>query len=105
MLRPGTPGDELMLRAVSDHFGVPINIVTSDAFMWFQRYAPAKTCSQREVTVAFLGPHTWMPVRKQSTLTALRLTIGGGSEWRQAKEVRRKMAHMEPQPGTPPSLR
>lgn len=34
MARPGTPGDELMLRAVSDHFGLPINIATSDAFMW-----------------------------------------------------------------------
>lgn len=33
MARPGTPGDELMLRAVADHFGVPINICTSDPFM------------------------------------------------------------------------
>lgn len=34
MARPGTPGDELMLRAVADHFGFAINIVTSDPFMW-----------------------------------------------------------------------
>lgn len=34
MARPGTPGDELMLRAVGDHFCLPINIATSDAFMW-----------------------------------------------------------------------
>jgi hypothetical protein len=34
MARPGTPGDELMLRALADHFGLPVNIVTSDAFMW-----------------------------------------------------------------------
>lgn len=29
----------------------------------FQRYAPFKTRSRREVTLAFLGPCTWMPVR------------------------------------------
>lgn len=35
MARGGTPGDELMLRALADHFWCPINIVTSDAFMWW----------------------------------------------------------------------
>jgi len=29
----------------------------------FQRYAPVQTRSLREVTLAFLGPCTWMPVR------------------------------------------
>lgn len=97
MARPGTPGDELMLRAVADHFGLPINIVTSDAFMWFQRYAPFKTRSRREVTLAFLGPCTWMPVRRQSAMTTLRLSLSGGSEWRQARDIRRRMVQMDPQ--------
>jgi hypothetical protein len=30
-----------MLRAVSDHFGLPINIATSDAFMWCVQADPA----------------------------------------------------------------
>lgn len=34
MAQAGTPGDELMLRAVADHFGFSVNIATSDAFMW-----------------------------------------------------------------------
>jgi hypothetical protein len=95
MARPGTPGDELMLRAVADHFGVPVNIATSDPFMWFQRYAPAQTRSLREVTLAFLGPCTWMPVRRQSTMSALKLTLTGSSDLRAAREMRRRMQQLE----------
>ncbi|PSC76272.1 OTU family cysteine protease [Micractinium conductrix] len=104
MARPGTPGDELMLRAVSDRFGVPVNTVSADAFMWFQRYAPPRTLSQREVTLAYLGPSTWMPVRRQSAISSLRLTLSGSSEWRAAREVRRKMAALEGALGMPPDL-
>lgn len=45
--------------------------------------------------------------RRQSTMTTLRLSLSGGSEWRQAREMRRKMMHMDlqqqqqQQPGTP----
>jgi hypothetical protein len=63
----------------------------------FQRYSPLRTLSRREPTLAFLGPNTWMPVRRQSTMTALRLSISGGSEWRAAREVRRKMSQLEGQ--------
>ncbi|KAL4857430.1 hypothetical protein ACK3TF_002303 [Chlorella vulgaris] len=102
MARPGTPGDELMLRAVSDHFGLPINIATSDAFMWFQRYSPVKTMSQREVTLAFLGPNTWMPVRRQSAITSLKLSLSGSSEWRLARDLRRKMSQQDGHPPATP---
>lgn len=40
-------------------------------------------------------------------MTTLRLSLSGGSEWRQAREMRRKMMHMDlqqqqqQQPGTP----
>ena len=54
----------------------------------FQRYAPPRTLSQREVTLAYLGPSTWMPVRRQSAISSLRLTLSGSSEWRTAREVR-----------------
>lgn len=177
MARAGTPGDELMLRAVADRLGVPVNIATSDAFMWcvrpaaggaagaagawlakpcvcrgaasrplvsgplepeapapqlekrhapctplqlahpalpappaarptrrFQRYAPVHTHSMREVTLAFLGPATFMPVRRQSAMTALKLTLTGSSDLRAAREMRRKMQQLEQQAqqGTPP---
>ena len=150
MSRGGVPGDELMLRALGDHFGLPINIVTSDAFMWcvsgawklcsrtlgvglcgchgpacssappavcpssaphctalyrrFQRYAPVRARTLREVTLAFLGPSTWMPVRRQSAMAALKLTLTGSSDLRVAREVRRKMQQLEAQqqPGVPP---
>ncbi|EFN51212.1 hypothetical protein CHLNCDRAFT_141190 [Chlorella variabilis] len=101
MAQAGTPGDELMLRAVADHFGFSVNIATSDAFMWFQRYSPAKTMTHREVNLAFLGPNTWMPVRRQSTITTLKLSLSGGSEWRQARETRRKMHQLDMHPAAP----
>lgn len=34
MSRSGVSGDELTLRAVADHFGVVINLITADNFMW-----------------------------------------------------------------------
>lgn len=63
MARPGVAGDELTLRAVGDHLGVAVNIVTADAFMWMLRYAPRVTKSPREVFVAFVPPGTWAPIR------------------------------------------
>lgn len=93
-----------MLRALGDAFGLPVNIVTSDPFMWFQRYAPSHTATQREVTLAFLGPATWMPVRRQGALAALRLTLTGSSELRAAREVRRKLQQLEGAPAGSPGL-
>lgn len=63
MARAGTPGDELMLRAAADALGLPVNIVTADAFMWLLHYAPPRQAGAREATLAFLGPCTWLPVR------------------------------------------
>lgn len=69
----------------------------------FQRYAPVRTRTHRELTLAFLGPHCWMPVRKQSAMTAIRLTLTGSSELRAAREMRTRMQQLELRPGTPPS--
>ena len=61
----------------------------------FQRYSPVRTLSRREVTLAFLGPNTWMPVRRQTTLTALKVSLGSGGEWRQARDLRRRMQQQQ----------
>jgi hypothetical protein len=58
------------MRAISDHFGVPINIITADDFMWCSRYAPKQTKSQRELFIALVAPTTFFLVRWAS--------VGGG---------------------------
>ena len=58
-----------------------------------------RTRSRREVTLAFLGPNTWMPVRRQTTLTALKVSLGSGSEWRQARDQRRRLQQQQQQMG------
>lgn len=63
MARPGVAGDELTMRAVADHFGVVINLVTADSFMWFLRYAPRQTRSGREVFLAHVAPYVYLPIR------------------------------------------
>ena len=162
MAQAGTPGDELMLRAAADALGLPVNIVTADAFMWLLRWAPPRQAAAREATLAFLGPCTWLPVRRapplgmrasaagavprarcaavrallvvrlpraadvwtlavhppspcrrQSTMSALKMSLTAPSELRAAREMRRQMQQLElggggggggggMQPGTPP---
>ena len=68
----------------------------------FQRYSPVVTRTQREVTLAFLGPNTWMPLRRLSAMTSLRLSLTSSSEARLAREMRRKMQQLQMQPGAAP---
>lgn len=68
MSQSGVAGDELTMRAISDHFGVPINIITADDFMWCSRYAPKQTKSQRELFVALVAPTTFFLVRWASVV-------------------------------------
>ena len=79
MARPGVPGDELMLRALCDHFGVPGNVVTADAFMWCLRYPPAQTRTTRELFLGFVGPASFMPVRQGPVLSAAQRSAAPGS--------------------------
>ena len=68
----------------------------------FQRYSPVVTRTQREVTLAFLGPNTWMPLRRLSVMNSLRLSLTSSSEARLAREMRRKMQQLQMQPGAAP---
>eukprot|EP00887_Chlorella_sp_A99_P007222 scaffold2.g7222.t1 len=102
MARLGTPGDELALRAVADHFGCAVNIVTPDAFMWLLRYAPRRTKTLREVFLGFAGPGSWFPIRRQTAMTTLKLTLGAGSEYKHLRTALRQQAQPPPPaPATP----
>ncbi len=42
--------------------------------------------------------------RRQSTITTLKLSLSGSSEWRQAREARRKMLQQDMTPAAPATL-
>jgi hypothetical protein len=76
MSRPGTAGDELVLRALCDRFGLPATAVTGDEVIWCVRYPPRHTQSQREVFLAVAPGGHFATVRRQSAMTALKLSLG-----------------------------
>lgn len=105
MSKVGTSGDELTLRAVADHFGVVMNIITADSFMWFLRYAPQQTKSQREVFVAHVAPFQYMPIRRRSPMTLLRLNLTWSADKasRQAQAAQQLQQQQQPQQLAPPT--
>lgn len=64
MLKDGVWGDELTLRSLSDHFGVVINVITSDSFGWFQRYIPTSSHIHREIFLAYIAPIHYNAIRR-----------------------------------------
>jgi hypothetical protein len=91
MAAPGTPADELTLRALADRLGTPVTLVTGAEAMWCVRYPPRRTLSQREVVLAAAGPGSFAAVRRQSTLSTLRKTLAGGEDVKQARDTRRRL--------------
>jgi len=78
MAKPGVGGDELVLRALADRFGIPITVVTGDEVIWCVRYPPRRTLSQREVFLAVAPNACFSAVRRRSAITSLKLTLSEG---------------------------
>ena len=91
MSQPGVAGDELVLRALADRFGLPITVVTGDEVIWCVRYPPRDTYSQREVFLAVTPGARFSAVRRQSAITTLKLTFTGGEEAKAARALRKQM--------------
>lgn len=91
MRQPGVSGDELVLRALADRFGLPITVVTGDEVIWCIRYPPRHTVSQREVFLAVAPVAQFSAVRRQSAMTTLKLTLAGGQEAKTARALRKKL--------------
>ncbi|KAK9826434.1 hypothetical protein WJX81_005249 [Elliptochloris bilobata] len=68
MAREGTWGDELTLRAVSNAYGVIVNVVTSDQHNWFQRYKPEQVMAPREVFLTYIAPVHYNGIRKRTAM-------------------------------------
>jgi hypothetical protein len=90
MSQPGVAGDELVLRALADRFGLPITVVTGDEVIWCVRYPARDTFSQREVFLAVAPGARFSAVRRQSAITSLKLTFSGGEEAKAARAARRQ---------------
>lgn len=78
MAKPGVGGDELVIRALTDRFGIPITVVTGDEVIWCVRYPPRRTLSQREVFLAVAPNACFSAVRRRSAITSLKLTLSEG---------------------------
>jgi hypothetical protein len=91
MSQPGVSGDELVLRALADRFGLPLTVITGDEVIWCVRYPARDTCSQREVFLAVAPGARFSAVRRQSAITTLKLTFSGGEEAKSARAVRRQL--------------
>jgi hypothetical protein len=79
LLDGSTVGDELTLRALADHYGVPIVLVTADRFSFVLRYAPDKRLTARELFFAVISPGTYMPIRRAGPMANLKLSIASTS--------------------------
>ena len=79
MSRPGVAGDELILRALADRFGLPITVVTGDEVIWCVRYPPRNTMTQRQVFLAVAPTARFSVVRRQSAITTLKLITSFGN--------------------------
>jgi len=75
MARPGVGGDELVLRALADRFGLPITVITGDEFIWCIRYPPKNTVSSREIFLAVAPGACFSAVRRRSTITSIRMSF------------------------------
>jgi OTU-like cysteine protease len=91
MSQPGVAGDELVLRALADRFGLPITVLTGDEVIWCVRYPARDTWSQREVFLAVAPGARFSAVRRQSAITTLKLTFTGGEDAKAARAVRKQM--------------
>jgi hypothetical protein len=91
MSQPGVAGDELVLRALADRFGLPITVITGDEVIWCVRYPPRDLCSQREVFLAVAPGARFSAVRRQSAITTLKLTFSGGEDVKAARAMRKQM--------------
>ena len=91
MKQPGVSGDELILKALADRFGLPITVMTGDEVIWCIRYPPRHTLSQREVFMAVAPVAQFSAVRRQSAITSLKLTFAGGQEAKTARALRKKL--------------
>lgn len=91
MSRPGVAGDELVLRALADRFGLPITVLTGDEVIWCVRYPPRTTTSQREVFLAVVPTARFSAVRRQSTIASIRMTFSSSPEQKFVREQRKRM--------------
>lgn len=88
MAKTGTAGDELILRALADRFGLSITVVTGDEVIWCVRYPPKHTQSPRDIYLA-VTPGAWFSsVRRQSAISSLKHSLVGTGE---AKYSRRRL--------------
>eukprot|EP00884_Botryococcus_braunii_P020391 jgi/Botrbrau1/7035/Bobra.0165s0058.1 len=72
MSRNGTWGDELTLRAISDGYGVVVNVITSEQHNWFMRYYPTDKKLSNEIFVTYIAPVHYNAIkRRKRTATAL----------------------------------
>ncbi|KAG7671365.1 hypothetical protein Ndes2437B_g04007 [Nannochloris sp. 'desiccata'] len=95
MSQPGVAGDELVLRALADRFGLPLTVVTGDEVIWCVRYPARDTWSQREVFLAVAPGARFSAVRRQSAITTLKLTFSSGEDAKAARAVIRKHTEAE----------
>jgi len=91
MAHLGTPGDELVLRALADRFGLPITVVTGDEVVWCVRYPPRTTTTQREIFLAVVPTAKFSAVRRQSTLASIKMTFSSSPEQKKAREQRKHL--------------
>jgi hypothetical protein len=91
MSQPGVAGDELVLRALADRFGLPITVVTGDEVIWCVRYPARDTFCAREVFLAVAPGARFSSIRRQSAITTLKLTFSGGEDVKSARAVRKQL--------------
>lgn len=75
MARAGVGGDELVIRALADRFGLPITVITGDEVIWCIRYPPKNTVSAREIFLAVAPGACFSAVRRRSTITSIRMSL------------------------------
>eukprot|EP00054_Salpingoeca_dolichothecata_P039205 m.278903 g.278903 ORF g.278903 m.278903 type:complete len:150 (+) comp98201_c0_seq1:151-600(+) len=60
-----TWGDELTLKAVTDAFGVIVNVITSHKSNWYLQYKPEKLKIPKRLFLAYLSPVHYDAVSSQ----------------------------------------
>eukprot|EP00798_Chlamydomonas_sp_ICE-L_P003212 gene3212-13229_t len=77
MVKNGTWGDELTMRALSDSYGVIIRCITSDVSNWYLTYEPTEARMDREIFVTYIAPIHYNAIRRKSSLRHLSKSVGG----------------------------
>ncbi|KAK9806216.1 hypothetical protein WJX72_005737 [[Myrmecia] bisecta] len=67
MAKDGSWGDELTLRAISDSYGIVVNVITSDQHNWFMRYKPDTLQLSLEIFLTYIAPVHYNAIRRQTS--------------------------------------